>query len=330
MIGWLSSAIRTESQSWIFTELDSTGFGLQGHALQAGACYVSVFCHAMRLDYTRKLATRYSGVLGSVCGLSAGLGAEADLSRSQIVAPDGLKHLDGKHLDRVVVGTQRLFGPTPYLGGDLGVELGLIAVPEAQLLEPYLGLIAAVAKVTGLMANPLAAVAADGLKHLLEGDAELLTGLSTTWASPRVGAYAVVRAPNSELQRRGLQANGHELSWTQTHSREPVLQPYIVFSVEDSQENPDWMRQPELAASWADLAREVRSADQQRARLALAAFQRTAVMSAALLPSDAARLGRLAEDRVKLAFPATMTGAGPKPDPNDIGELASLPLFADS
>lgn len=327
-MSWWSAALRTESKSWIFAEVDAAGLDdVSGDELAADEVYVSVFCQAMHLEFTRTLATRYYGVLGSTCELMAGFGARSDLSVSRVVTPENLRRLDEKHLDRVVTGTSRLFGPLPYRGGDLSVELGLLAVPEEKLLEPYLGLLTAVARASGVVPDALVSSVAAGLKALLDADAQLLIGVSTTWPSPRSAAFAVVRAPASELGARGgLALADHQLLWTGSGESAPVTEPYLVFSVSASTVKHDWMDIPELARAWEELAADVRGGDFQRVQQSLGYFERTAAVSPSLLPADAARLSELARKRVHAALPGTGTGAAREREA-DIGDLGSLELF---
>lgn len=299
-MGWWAGLRRTEAEQWY------AGAITTGDLVAPGAYYLSVYLRSLYLGDVRKGLTRYYGAVTSSCSLSSKAGGRAEAVT--VSTPEQLKNADAAHLDRVVVDNHRLLGPTPYVGGDLDVEVGLFSIAAADLLGPYLGVLEDLAEVAGgafvQAAQPFVAPVTRGLRLLLgDGDAKALEiGLSKTWTQPVTGLFAVARVP----------AGGHALSYDPqlrmlTMAGQPVREPHMVLSVEATDQRPDWQQIPELLAAYGDIRREALRQDMARAEEALAAFRVRARFSPDLVGVDADRIIAAVKREVDAVFGTVQT-----------------------
>ena len=210
----------------------------------------------------------------------------------------------------MVIDNHRLLGPTPYVGGDLDVEVGLFSIAAADLLGPYLGVLEDLAKVAGgafvQAAQPFVAPVTRGLRLLLgEGDPKALEiGLSKTWAQPVTGLFAVARIP------AGAQALSYDPQLRMlTLAGQPVREPHMVLSVEATEARPDWQQIPELLTAYGDIKREALRQDMVRTEEALAAFRVRARFSPDLIGADADGIVAAVQREIDAAFGAVQTSA---------------------
>jgi hypothetical protein len=61
-----------------------------------------------------------------------------------------MRGITGDKLARVPIGPTRLAGPVPYLGGAIELEVGLFAIKEKDLAEPYLDFLQSVGELAGI------------------------------------------------------------------------------------------------------------------------------------------------------------------------------------
>jgi hypothetical protein len=299
-MGWWADLRREEAEQWYAGPITT------GDIVSPGTRYLSVYLRSLYLGSVRKGLTKYYGAVTGSCSVPSKAGGRAEAVT--VTTPDQLKNADAAHLDRVVVDNHRLLGPTPYVGGDLDVEVGLFSIAAADLLGPYLGVLEDLAKVAGgafvQAAQPFVAPVTRGLRLLLgDGDAKALEiGLSKTWQQPVTGLFAVARIP----------AGGQALSYDPqlrmlTLAGQPVREPHMVLSVEATDKRPDWQQIPELLAAYGDIKREALRQDMVRTEEALAAFRVRARFSPDLIGGDADSIVAAVQKEIDAAFGAVQT-----------------------
>jgi hypothetical protein len=313
-MAWLDGWLLRESTPWMHGRLRDDISPAGNDFLSADASYVNLVLRAVHLGSVRKGTRRYYGMVSCTSTLVSEDAAAGGVSSfTAVSAPESLKALDPQHLDRVAVSGTRLLGPRPYRGGDLAVEIALLSVREADLAEPFLSLLTSVADVAGVgllknamqLAHPLI----NGVNDLLQRSAaELETGAALTWQAPRAGTYVVTRYDARQIAPEQVSLTGDYRLLDP--SGNPMVGPYLVFTIESSGERPDWHAIPDISAAWEDLRATVRRGRHDDVDEAFAVLRRTAVFNADLLPIDGERLVAKAQALVALALPAGRTSAG--------------------
>lgn len=297
----LRALLTTPAQSWTLRRLTD------GDELQPGERYLNVHLNAAHLEHVRRGTTKFHGLVGTAFELDS----LAD-GRSRVTGVHGadwLAGIDSAHLDRLITTEVRLFGPRPYIGGDIGFELGLFERPEANLAAPFVTFLTKVADVTGGF-GPLVE---SGVELLFSGDGTALQigGFGTL---PGTGTYALLAREGAAEYRNGrLHREGR-----------PIAEPYVVFTVSSSPERTDWAGIPELKAAWMDCQRAIRDGNHRRVNEELTVFRRVVFTCHELLLRDAERIV------VKAKHLATaVLGAGPtaKATDREVPGLEALDPF---
>lgn len=332
-MGWWSRARREKAEQWYAGPVAPGGVvPPAGPPLVGDQCYVHVFLESLYVSAVRRGLTRFYGTVTSTCSLPHPRGEVAE--SVVVTTPKGLKDADAAHLDRLIVDRTRLFGPAPYQGGDLEIEVGLFSTPATDLLAPFLSVVEDIAGLASApfvqAAKPFVAPVKRGLGLLLgdtDGKSELEIGLTTLYAPPKAGWLAVARVP-AGTGVLGYDGGQRLLTLDGT----TVSEPHLVLSIATTTEREDWFMVPSLLEAWNDLKREAERQNLAGAKEALAAFRSRATFCPDLVSADAQLLVAKAEAKLKVAFPTAATaaltaagtaaGAGPS-----FPELAALDLY---
>ena len=301
---WFSNLIRKRSTDWYYATLD------EGEPIPANKFYVDIFLRSMRIRDVRKGLRRFAGAVHSFIELPQL--ASGNASFHTFTVPNDLKAVDPEHLDRVVISSQRLLGPVPYRGGDLSIDLGLFSVQIADLVDDYLGILTDLANAAGVgyvnAALPFVKPIEDGIQRLVGdgGPAALEIGLSEDIATPREGAYLVMRGPEQELKQVNLvhdaqfkvsRADGQRLDY-----------PYLTYEIATNAIRDDWFVIDDLRRAYTTLQTVVRNgATPDTAREQFAVFRAAALTSPDLLYADAQRIVAEAEKELENTVRTTET-----------------------
>jgi hypothetical protein len=325
-VTWFDSLRQTAAQDWFFAFVPDTSTDA-GPPLEPERCYVSAYLSSLHLAHSRVGTRRLFASVSSVFTVASRSLGPAEFMA--VTTPSVLRDADADNLDRVVTLDKPLLGPVPYRGGDIGAEIGLFAVPAADLLQPYLNLIEEVTTFVGVRhltpSSDLLRTAKNGLDLLFGAgdDPTLEVGFSGTLNRPAAGHYCVVRAPRDHPGLAGLRVapdnrllNGDGAA---------VTEPYLVFQLRASATRADWASVPDIRARYDELSTAARIGDVGEAQRVLESFRRAAVFSPDLLAADGVRLWNLVRAELALAFPATPTAAADgRPG---LPELDTLPLY---
>jgi hypothetical protein len=325
-MGWWSDAIKSHASPWVFRELDATQAcqDIPRGEVRPGLEYVHVHLLAMRLPYERRWASMYH------CSLNSDIRLEHGATRAEFVlttSPNSLRGITAKNLAKVAMGPTRLAGPVPYLGGDLDLEIGLFAIKDRDLVEPYLNLLESIGDLAGLsyVGPALSTIRPlkDGLSALAGMDDTVLeVGTVRTFTPVRTGVFAVLAKPGP-LQR-GCSVIEGILCWD---DGTPVTEiAYVVFSIEVTAERADWRRLPAIASIHDDLNRAAMSDQMPVVRQRLSQFERTVLLSPDLISVDADKIIAVVRDKINKAMPASGQTATAK----DLPDFADLDLFPDA
>jgi hypothetical protein len=243
--------------------------------------------------------------------------------------PAHLRQIDKNAPSRVVITDLPVVGPVPYRGGEITLELGLLAVNSGDLAQPYLDLLGAVSRSAGQafisQALPIVGLVKSGVERLLGiADAQKVeVGLLRGWSSPSTGTFVLATAPAStsidELRLdpetyRPLPQADKALSGSS----------WVIFSLETSVERHDWGQLPDLRAAHDRLRRAGQDGKLAELKSRFEEFRRLALYCPDLIDSDAKRLVQREDERMREAInkPQT-TGSGGV----DIGPFESLNLY---
>lgn len=327
-MSWWHKIFRARAESWYFAPLAAEHLPrpVERRPIEPESGYLNAFLTSMHISDVRVATQTFYGAVTSSFTVATRSGGTAEFV--VVTTPEVLKNIDPKHLDRVITVDKRLLGPVPYRGSDLDVELGLFAMPAADLLEPYLDVVESISKISGVNLVTAAAQLVPTVKSALTallGAADtprLEIGVSTTFAVPSTGYYCAVRADRDDpaLADIGL---GPDSRLVHADGKE-VDSPYLVFQLTCTRQRDDWAEIPEVQMAYQEIGDAVRRGDLLWAKEALAVFGRTAILCPDLLAADGQRLHELVVKEVDLAFPDALTSASA---PQAMPELKTLPLF---
>ncbi|WP_261557546.1 hypothetical protein [Frankia tisae] len=325
-MSWLHGVLRAGGEPLLFGQLDDAAGGQAvGGELVAGACYVSASLRIAHIEFGRRGTRRLSAVTSCSARLnSTWPGGSAQLGG---LALDGaLAGLDPAHRGRVMAVGTPLFGPAPYFGGPLTMEVGLFSRTDKDLAEPFLQFVGKVADLAAVPFVPMAAaflpLVDEGLALLHGADGlELEAGVAATWTRPIPGTFVVARARGRTPAMARLEPDG--LFWS---SGEAVVEPHLVFDIVASDRRDDFSAIPDIAAAWTDLRDAVLRDRHDQVDEAMARLRRAAAFNPDLIPADSERLVGYAQERIVAALPGGLTSSAGA-NPIDFPELADVPLY---
>lgn len=314
---------RESARRATFVRIDASS---SRHVPEPDTCYISGVLRSFRL----RGAHEASAVLSSFVHSRVRLGQlDGSVICETVAAPDYLRSLDPKHLDRVLQLDRPLFGPFPFRGGGLELETGLFSVKTRDLTAPFLEILDSVASVAGVAAVgvpvALGSCVARGLELLAaDGNMQLRVGLSKTFATPQQGTYVVADLPQGRVDTYGwtLSEDGELID---ASSRTPVTDAaFLAFEIGIAAQRADWYLLPDVQRAHTLLRESAARGSRPDAIEALGGFRRTVLASADLIQDDALELYRRAKSRTERALPAGPTGSSAT---TDIGELKDLRLY---
>jgi hypothetical protein len=314
-MGWWSPLLRSKASSWTFGPLAATQVpdGLPHDTIEPETKYVSGFLRSMWITDVRKGLSRFYGTVhshASLPHLTSGL-AEFQM----IVTPPDLRDVDGAEADRFITSNMRLFGPVPYRGGDLEIELGLFSVKSGDLVGPFVDLLESVSGAAGVSlveaARPFAEPVRRGFDLLMgtEGDSILEIGLATTFTQPETGYFVIMRRPAGELDLSTITV-APDYRLLDSDGAPLVGAPYAVIAIEASPRRDDWFRIPELAQVYGALREDVAKGRLETVKESLAVFKRTILTDPDLLVRDAMQLVEKVGNEIDATLRLTQT-SGP-------------------
>lgn len=296
-MSWLSSLIdhikQTESIDFVLSDrLAGKSSGLDD--LVPDETYISVRIARLRLPYTRtKVVDKVYGVVHAFAHFSSAEGKSVELAATTM--PSRLANVDSKNLQNVISIDKLVIGPTPWSGGDFDLEMGLFSVVSENLAGPFLETMSKLSETVGVAfaaaAKPYVDIVKLGVEKMTSaaGTVMLEVGLDQTFSKPTPGSYALVAENVAEIDISKLSLDpidGKLLLDGHHYTRRP----YVVFTIEATDQRSDWGQIPELSKAYAAIKDAIRANDQTRAEQAFTSFSREARLSPDLLKTDGERL----------------------------------------
>ena len=307
-MGWWNRAWRTQAEDWVYGWLgpEQVPPGSPSGAVEANAAYLNIFLKSARVVDARKGLTNFYGVVHSFMKLPHRSQQTAEFN--VVTTPAALKDIDAR-VDRVVQINQRLLGPTPYVDGDLEMEVGLFSVPSSDLAAPYLSLLENLSTAAGVSfistALPFGGAILEGMKLLTGGDHVVLEiGLSITEPTPRQGYCVVMRAPKNALPLSRLKLDPSDFRLLYSDGKPIGDYPYLVLGVQAQPQRPDWFKIPDVAQAYSRVQELYREGSGET-DAALQMFRRVALTCNDLIEADA----RLLSEKVTAMY--QIVGAAP-------------------
>lgn len=288
--------------------------------INAETSYVTVRLRRMRIVNVRVGFGRFYGAVHADVGLWHAAGRKINFK--QLIAPPDLQDVSSGSLDRTIVVDKELFGPAPYRGGALDLNLTLLAVKSTDLAGPFLNVLTGLASAAGVsyvkMAEPFLKPLSDGI-DLLSGTKDASgreVALVTNLSPPRSGVYVVARATRSELDLSTVTlATDYTL---RDRSGSSVSKyPYLVVSIEGSPERVDFMGIPEVRIAYDAVKKSVSDDDPKAYQDTLNVFRRVVLLCDDLLSPHAKKLFEDVKKKMDEIMGAPMTAG--------TGERAGLP-----
>ena len=318
---------RTEDWTYGFLPAERTPYGLTKESIKPRESYINVHLQSLRITHVRRGLNKFFGAVHSYIALPHMREGLAEYL--VFTTPERLKDIDAPNIDNVIQLRRRLLGPTPYQGGDVEMELALFSIKSGEMTGPFLAVLEFLSESAGVsflsVIVPYVAPLKEGVKLLakMSGSSSLEIGLNATQPHLETGCYVILRAPRKEIKLEELQLrdDGHLLDPSGNLIAD---YPYLVFTIEATQEKDDWFNIPELKQAYA-VVQEAIEADQiEDAQLALKMFRRTALFSPDLLRKDAERIVELVTKEMNEILQPTVTAGAAK---SSLIQLSDLPLY---
>ncbi|HSA55022.1 MAG TPA: hypothetical protein VLE53_04925 [Gemmatimonadaceae bacterium] len=338
-MGWMQKIFKTRAENWILHKLAPAQIKspLSGapQALEPDRHYLIVRLLSMRVVNVRAGIRRFHAAVHSYARLPHPDGSGA-AEFNTLVAPKQLQDVDAERIDRVVQVNQTLFGPVPFRGGPLELEVGLFSIKSGDLTAPYLSLLESLSKTAGVSFVTQALPFAEPLKagiDLLTGstdDSILEIGFAAEQWEPTTGVWVSMRATTPPIVLSELTVAGDDFRLY--HRGEEIRdKPYMLIEVAGDTRRPAFFEIPDLRQTHAALRAAIRQGKVEAVHDALAVFRRTAYTSGDLLFDDAKNLvaRTTAEVDEMLSAPASVRGfRGDGADNGlDLTPLELIPLY---
>lgn len=258
--------------------------------------YAVVRLAEMFLGTSRRLWRRFSPLVHSFVNT----GGAAD--QHSVAGPGRLQDLGDTNLDRVIVLNQRVAGPIPYRGDELGVLCGLYSVPRADSVAALMNTLGAISELAGPQAAAAAKIAdvvKSGVDSILGlGSTDLQLAVRDTFGAGgnplRSGFHVAVGTSPNNVPAEELWLRDGRLH----HGRSAALarpftgNDYLVLQIERLDHRPDWAGLPGLMqyeARFSEVLRGAGNANAKRAELNAAwpQFRESLIGSPDLTRADA-------------------------------------------
>jgi hypothetical protein len=323
-VSWWPDAWTKQAALWTYTQRPRGG----SLVAQPDEHYVTGVIRSVLPGPVRRGIKRYYGVVHSACTVGDLNSGVADLQR--IVVPAALRDIDERTVSNAMQLSAPMFGPVPYRGGPVSLEVGLFAIRTTDLTGPFLDVLLDVANAATVaflpVAQPLASVVVRGMQALTGSGGNavgLEMGLARSFDRPASTDHILVKARRGDLDISSWTIGDDDLP----HNADgivPTRYPWLALTLEVSTERDDWYMIPALREAYAQVRGAVTNGRRDEARSLVEALRLRALACPDLLPRDAVRLHGKVEGLVREAFPGGPTAGNQV----DIGPLENIALYS--
>jgi hypothetical protein len=304
-VRWFNAIVAKRATDWFVAPL------VTGDRIAPEAAYLNIHLRSLHIRDIRRGPVRFSPAVHSFIEFH-----HRDTGTAAVhtfTVPEGLRAIDPKNVDRVVVSSQRLLGPVPYRGGDVSVDIALFSIETGNVLDGIMDIIEELATAAGVgyvdaalpFVKPI-----DSAVRLLVGASKgdvLEIGLSKDFDELSAGLFVVARAPAANLagvelihdaQHRVSRADGGAFDY-----------PYFTFEIVAKQRREAWTELPALREAHAALNAVARTGNVRAAKQQFGAFRWTMLSSPDLLDADAQAIVKTVEADLERKLGGTAVAA---------------------
>jgi hypothetical protein len=271
--------------------------------------YLSLFMNSVSLADSRRGRYRYYAALQSFISVELG---EESADFACVASPGYFKDIDPARSNMAILARKRLLGPIPYRGGDVDLDVGLVAMRSTDLLGPYLEVLETLSAAGGVtfpqLAKPFVVPVTKGIDLLLNAgtDVHLEVALSTVLEKIRPGIIAVTAASRDDfdVSTARLTPEGVLLD----SSGRPLRASYFTLEFSMSEIRDDWQQIPEIRQSIRDVRDAVLRNLPEEVEARLDQHRRVALSSPSLLPEHAELVVAEVRNRYGPAVGTALTG----------------------
>ncbi len=240
---------QSKAQQLSWGALDNVVGGSAPAPIEKDEAYFVIRMKEMYVAFSRKMWRKYYPMLYSFVEHGA-------KEENAIAGPGQLKELGEGNLDRVVNLNQRLAGPTPYTGEDLGLLVGLYSVPGEDAAKALIETVSTFAALGGVPTAPaleIARAVKSGVERILSlNDSRLQLGVHDTFNAGKPlksGVHVGLSAPSGSVDFNRLWLkNGRLHQGDNPITATPYQdQDYMVLEIERRDTRDDWPGLPGIA-----------------------------------------------------------------------------------
>lgn len=312
-MGFWSELWRSESRDWMYRPFTPV------QPIPANTRYVSIELRRMHIVNSRAAYRRFYGAVQSYSSIPRYFGENSEFTT--LSTPKNLKDVDAKSLGRMIIGNQRIVGPTPYRGGDVSLEIALFSVRSQDMLEEFLDIMDNLSSAAGVayysVAKPFVGPIKKGFDLLTgtPGNSTLEIGVAETVTQLQSGVFVAAR-----IDQRSSGNEGYQLSpdyrLVAPSGEEVRDAPYLVFEVTADPVRDDWFKIPEIELAHTalrDAVRTQRSLDEIESLERT--FRRVVLTSSDILPAHGRQVVDEIGAELRDILPSALTdssGDGPR------------------
>lgn len=260
--------------------------------------YLSIWLNDMYLEHRRVLYKKMVPIVHAFYKVGKSEAIPVIVGASQ------LKELSTNQLEKVIKLNYRIFGPTPFEGGDVEMFVGLFAVETADYGNRFLDLLGSLSTLAGAGEIGAAVQIMKPLKDGIEGlfglnKTQCHIGVHDTFSldkgapSPLRSGYRVV-IDTSEDEMKGKElwvTNGRLMCGDSRDSAKTFTDAdYILFKIQSLRERGDFMLLNSINEAWDAAIQESSKPGERNHIGALVTFWKIVLRSKDLILSDKIRL----------------------------------------
>jgi hypothetical protein len=318
-MSWLSDLIHhvTTTSAIDFVRRGPLGLGSQAAVstpISPHDDYLSVRVSSLRLPNTRQqVFNKVYGLVHAFAELSSAAGTNVQFAAATM--PNKLAGVDPSNLQNVLTIDKIVVGPTPWNGGSLNLQIGLFSVVSENLAGPFLDTMTKLTETVGVTlsaaAKPYIETLRFGVQALTRaaGSVKLEIGLDEGFTPPATGYFALVAEAVGKLAGKTLTLDPADKKLL-VDGMHYIDKPYLIFSIERTQERDNFGEIPELKTAYAEINDGVQKNDRDKAKSAFETFRRLALFSPDLTRPDANRIAAAINDDLNNAFRAGLAAGG--------------------
>ena len=279
--------------------------------------YLTVYANAMSLDWSKRYWRRYFASVRSYMTLVDPETRERKMV-TYVGQPNVFQQKHTSDSERILLFNERLLGPTPYLGGGLEMDVGLVKarLADEELSQPFFKLLSAVSSLTGVSlpsrSNEYSVALKQGIENALGvRDNILQVSYSTFLESPRPGIYILYKRHGDGVAPTQADFDQVLDSWLDPTDKNPprVVQAspegplgeasLLVLTVKLSKRRDDWQSLPGIRGPLVALEQKRASWGKKPGEVAKAAhenFKKAVAASPHLIPSQRAEILKAVKD----------------------------------